>query len=153
MRAAFSPEAWTLDLAVRRDGVIVGVQGVVTTDFVVTRTGSTGSWLGREFQGQGIGTLMRQAMCALLFDHLGATEVTSAAFTDNPASRAVSRKVGYADNGTDRVRRRPGELAISQRLVLTPEAFVRPAAPLSVTGVQPLRAADRPAKIACDSAE
>jgi RimJ/RimL family protein N-acetyltransferase len=38
---------------------------------------------------------MRQAMCALLFDHLEAEEITSAAFTDNPASLAVSRKVGY----------------------------------------------------------
>ena len=76
-------------------GRFVGVQGVSTQDFPVTRTGETGSWLGREFHGQGIGTLMRQAICVLCFDHLGFEEVTSGAFTDNPASLGVSRKVGY----------------------------------------------------------
>jgi RimJ/RimL family protein N-acetyltransferase len=102
-RASFSPSAWTLDLAVRVDGELVGVQGFSATDYLVARTGETGSWLGSKFQGNGIGTAMRQAMCALLFDHLEAEEITSAAFTDNPASLAVSRKVGYTDNGTVRV--------------------------------------------------
>src|SRR4051794_32629907 len=69
-----------------------------------------------EFQGRGIGTAMRQTMCALLFDHLQAEEITSAAFTDNPASLAVSRKVGYTDNGTFRMQRRPGELAWRRKL-------------------------------------
>lgn len=140
-RAAFSPEAWTLDLVVRHEGRIVGIQGVSTRNYTVTRTGETGSWLGRAFQGRGIGTLMRQAMCALLFDHLDAAEISSGAFTDNPASLAVSRKVGYVENGTNRVQRRPGELAFNRRLLLTPEAFVRAAEPVEVTGAAPLRAA------------
>ncbi len=140
-RAEFSPAAWTLDLTVRHQGRIVGVQGVSTLNYAVTRTGETGSWLGRDFQGRGIGTLMRQAICALLFDHLDAAEITSGAFTDNPASLAVSRKVGYVENGTNRVQRRPCELALSRRLLLTPENFVRPADPVEVTGVAPLRAA------------
>jgi RimJ/RimL family protein N-acetyltransferase len=54
---------------------------------------------------------MRQAMCALLFDHLDAQEIASAAFVDNPASLAVSRRVGSVDNGIFREQRRPGELA------------------------------------------
>ena len=40
---------------------------------------------------------MRQMICAFLFDHLDFEEITSGAFTDNPASLAVSRKVGYRD--------------------------------------------------------
>ena len=76
-------------------GGFVGVQGVSTRDFPVTRTGETGSWLGQQFHGRGIGTLMRQAICVLCLDHLGFEEVTSAAFADNPASQGVSRKVGY----------------------------------------------------------
>ena len=68
-------------------------------DFAVTRTGETGSWLGLPFHGRGTGTLMRQAICVLCFDHLGFTEITSGAFLDNPESRAVSRKVGYVENG------------------------------------------------------
>ncbi|GAA0906248.1 hypothetical protein Vau01_113580 [Virgisporangium aurantiacum] len=108
-RASFSPADWILDLIVRLDGQVVGVQGIHVADYLVVRTGETGSWLGRRFQGRGIGTAMRQVMCALLFDHLDAEEITSAAFTDNPASLAVSRKVGYVDNGTVRVQRRPPE--------------------------------------------
>src|SRR5262245_62051485 len=69
-RAEFSPERWALELGVWRDGEFVGQQGVNTKDFLVTRTGETGSWLGMRFHGQGVGTLMRQAICALCFDHL-----------------------------------------------------------------------------------
>jgi RimJ/RimL family protein N-acetyltransferase len=138
-RAEFGPAKWDLVLAARWDGVVVGVQGVHTTDYLVTRTGETGSWLGRAHQGCGIGTLMRQTICALLFDHLDAQEATSGAFEDNPASLAVSRKVGYSDNGVVRLRRREGEMALLRRLRLRPEALVRSDHPLEVEGVLPLR--------------
>jgi RimJ/RimL family protein N-acetyltransferase len=137
-RASFSPAEWRLDLVVRWQGAIVGTQGFMTHHYLVTRTGETGSWLGREFQGRGIGTLMRQAMCAFLFDHLGAEQLTSAAFVDNPASLAVSRKVGYQPNGIRRVERRPGEWQYNQALLLTPETFVRGPA-ISVEGLAPFR--------------
>ena len=139
-RAAQSPQRWSLELVVRRGSVVVGVQSFRAEDYQVTRSGETGSWLGREHQGKGTGTLMRQTMCAFLFDHLDAAEVTSAAFTDNPASFAVSRRVGYTDNGTTRHQRREGELAIARRLVLRPENFVRSAYPLEVDGLPELRA-------------
>lgn len=140
-RASFSPSNWTLDLVVRFNGEIVGVQGFHAQDYLVVRTGETGSWLGLAHQGRGIGTLMRQAICVLLFDHLDAVEITSAAFLDNPASLAVSRKVGYVDNGTFREQRRPGELARSRKLLLKPDRFVRPEHPVRVDGAAPLRAA------------
>jgi hypothetical protein len=119
------------------------VQGFSATDYLVVRTGETGSWLGSRFQGKGIGTAMRQAMCALLFDHLEAEKITSAAFTDNPASLAVSRKVGYTDNGTVRVQRRPGELAWSATSC-SRERFIRAEPLLRVEGLAPLRAAIGP---------
>ncbi len=72
---------------------------MMANHFPTLRVFETGSWLGRRFQGHGIGTRMRQAMCTLAFDHLGFEEVTSAAFLDNPASLGVSRKVGYVPNG------------------------------------------------------
>jgi len=140
-RASFSPDRWMLDLAVRVDGELVGVQGVSAKDYLVVRSAETGSWLGRRYQRQGIGTVMRRVICVLMFDHLGAEEVTSGAFTDNPASLGVSRKVGYADNGTQRLQRRPGELAFNRRLVLTPDRFVRPGEPVEVEGVAELRRA------------
>jgi RimJ/RimL family protein N-acetyltransferase len=125
IRAECTPEQFMLDFSVRVDGELVGTQGFSTKDFAITRTGETGSWLGQRFQGRGIGTRMRQAVCAFAFDGLGAEEVTSGAFLDNPASLAVSRKVGYRENGVVRLKRRAGELALNQKLVLTPDTFVR----------------------------
>jgi RimJ/RimL family protein N-acetyltransferase len=138
-RADFGPDAWMLNLGVWRQGALVGVQGLDTSKYLVTRTGETGSWLGLEHQGRGIGTAMRQAMCAFVFDHLDAAEITSGAFTDNPASLAVSRKVGYRENGRTRRERRPGELATTVELVLTPGDFVRGEHPLEVSGVAAFR--------------
>jgi RimJ/RimL family protein N-acetyltransferase len=76
------------------DGRLVGSQGFSTRDFLVTRIGETGSWLGREFHDRGIGTAMRKVICAFIFDYLGATFITSSAYADNPASLRVSRKCG-----------------------------------------------------------
>lgn len=138
-RADFSPAAWGLHLAVFHDGVLVGTQGLETVDYLVTRTGETGSWLGREHQGRGIGTAMRQVVCALAFDHLGAVQVTSGAFLDNPASLGVSAKLGYRPDGVRRLRRREGELALNQRLALAPDDFVRGEHELQVEGVEAFR--------------
>ncbi len=62
-------------------------------------------------QGQGMGTEMRAAVLALAFDGLGAEFALSGAFVDNAASLAVSRKLGYADDGIERqvVRGRPND--------------------------------------------
>ncbi len=137
VRSGWSRERWSLEFAVEHEGQIVGTQGFSTRDYLVTRTGETGSWLGREFQGRGIGTAMRQAICALVFDHLDGARITSGAFLDNPASLAVSRKVGYQPNGRQVLARR-GEPAEHQSLLLTPDTFVR-GEPITVTGLGPFR--------------
>lgn len=138
VRTEFSPDRWRLELAVRWRGELVGTQAFGTHDYLVTRTGETGSWLGKEHQGHGIGTRMRQAMCAFVFDSLDALEITSAAFVDNPASDAVSRRVGYRLNGMKRVQRRPGEVALQHQYVLVPEDLVR-GPDLVVEGLGPVR--------------
>jgi len=138
-RAEFTQTSWDLELVVLWQDQIVGCQGFTTRNYLITRTGETGSWLGREFQRQGIGTAMRQTVCAFLFDYLSAEEVTSAAFLDNPPSLAVSRKVGYRPNGQSRERRRDGELAISQKLSLRPGDLVRFPHPLVVEGAAEVR--------------
>jgi RimJ/RimL family protein N-acetyltransferase len=137
-RAAFSPAAWSAELAVFRDGELVGVQGMETCDYLVTRCAETGSWLGREFQGRGIGTAMRQVICAFAFDHLDAQYLVSGSFTDNPASHAVSKKVGYTDNGWRRVARL-GEPAILRGYTLTPGSLVRYKHALTVAGLPEFR--------------
>lgn len=135
--ATWSREAWSLELCALWDGEVVGVQGVATRDFLTFRYGETGSWLGRPFQGRGIGTAMRQALCALLFDHLDFEFITSAAFASNPSSLRVSEKLGFRDNGISWNAPR-GERAVTRRLLLLPEDFVR-GEPITVEGVEPLR--------------
>jgi RimJ/RimL family protein N-acetyltransferase len=137
-RAEFSPAKWHAPLAVFWDDEIVGLQAIFAADYLVTRTAETGSWLGRRFQGRGIGTAMRQVTCAFAFDHLDARYMTSAAFADNAASLAVSRKVGYTENGTDRLARQ-GKLITDQRFVLEAGGLVRYKHPLTVTGLAAFR--------------
>ncbi len=137
-RASFSPARWNTDFAVFYDGELVGSQGFMTQDYLVRRGGETGSWLNRRFQGRGIGTAMRQVICAFIFDQLGAEYITSGAFTDNPASLAVSRKVGYTDNGTERCSRL-GKPATLRRIILEPANLVRYSCDLTVEGLPEFR--------------
>lgn len=98
-RAAWSVDHWQLNLMVEMDGRPIGAQTVVGHAFPIHRTIETGSWLGRESQGQGFGKEMRSAVLAFAFDGLGARFAESAAFLDNAASNAVSRALGYEENG------------------------------------------------------
>src|ERR1051325_6795009 len=61
-RVHLKPEKWDLPMAVVVAGTVVGVQAMHTEQFAVRRTFATGSWLGREHQGQGIGKEMRQGL-------------------------------------------------------------------------------------------
>ena len=105
-RAEWVPGAWTLTGGVFEGGRIVGVQDLSARDFATTRVVKTGSWLGMAYQGRGIGTEMRAAVLHLAFAGLGALEAHSAAWHDNPASLAVSRKLGYRENGCELTARR-----------------------------------------------
>ncbi|MFG1942081.1 GNAT family N-acetyltransferase [Nonomuraea sp. NPDC048826] len=94
-----SPAKWSLDFVVVFEGRIVGTQALAAQDFTILREVSSGSWLGRRFQGAGIGTEMRGAVLHLAFAGLGAEYATTEAFEDNQASIAVTRKFGYHDDG------------------------------------------------------
>jgi RimJ/RimL family protein N-acetyltransferase len=135
--AAWTPADWRLEFAVVRDGTVVGTQGVSGTDFAIRREVATGSWLGRSFQGQGIGTQMRAAVLALAFEGLDARYACSDAFEDNAASLGVSRKLGYTDDGVQlfSIRGRP---AVSRRLRLDRAAWQAAwSVPVEVTGLEP----------------
>lgn len=121
-RGGLTPTRWTVSFIVRADGRVVGTQDVSATDFGALRTVRTGSWLGLAHQGRGIGTEMRRAVLAWAFDELGAEVAQSAAFGDNPASIAVSRRIGYVDDGVDVVLRR-GRPAELHRFRLTAAAW------------------------------
>jgi RimJ/RimL family protein N-acetyltransferase len=113
----------------------VGFQDLRGDDFAIFRTVGTGSWLGREFQGRGIGRLMRQAILALAFDHLGAEVAETEAFLDNPASNRVSLAVGYEPNGFGRLAPR-GVARETQKFRLTVAGWrARPRPDVTVEGL------------------
>jgi len=101
MRANWKPTNWHLTMMVKEGDVVVGAQGMLATDFAVKRQVGTGSWVGQGYQGRGIGKEMRAAILHLAFAGLGAKRATSGAFEDNAASLAVSRALGYVENGDD----------------------------------------------------
>jgi RimJ/RimL family protein N-acetyltransferase len=121
-QGTWTPQRWALPLGVFLDGTIVGLQDVAATDFALLREVRTGSWIGLEHHGQGIGTEMRAAVLHLAFAGLGAEQARSGALSDNPASFAVSRKLGYEPDGIARqvVRDRP---VVERRLRLTRERW------------------------------
>jgi RimJ/RimL family protein N-acetyltransferase len=102
-RREWSVEAWHLELGVWLEGDLAGVQAVTADDFPATRTVMTGSWLGRRFQRQGIGTEMRTAVLELAFRGLRANVARSGAIEGNAASLRVSQKLGYRVVGSGTV--------------------------------------------------
>ncbi len=106
-RAAFSPENWFLNLMVELDGRPIGAQSVNAEGFPTFRTVHTGSWLGREYQGRGLGKEMRAAVLGFAFDGLGAQVAETGAFVDNAA---IERGVAGPRLRGERVRqpRAPG---------------------------------------------
>jgi RimJ/RimL family protein N-acetyltransferase len=121
-RAEMTPASWNLNLGVVVDGEVVGSTGLITHDFLVTRRFETGSWLGLEFQGRGIGKEMRVATLHLGFLGFAGSLATTTAFHDNGPSLGVTRSLGYAENGHDwKVRR--GEPARSLQFEMSREQF------------------------------
>jgi GNAT superfamily N-acetyltransferase len=85
-RASLTASQWVVNFLVRLDGRVIGNQGIGSRDFAITREVYTGSWIGKAFQGKGIGTEMCAAVLQFAFDHLGALTARSAAWLDNAAS-------------------------------------------------------------------
>jgi len=103
--AGFTADSWALPFAVLIDGRAVGLQEATATAFPIARSVTTGSWLGLRHHGRGYGTEMRAAILHFVFTELGAVETISNAWADNAASIAVSRRMGYRDNGVGRLAR------------------------------------------------
>jgi RimJ/RimL family protein N-acetyltransferase len=126
-RADTRPAAFRIPLAVIVDGEVIGASELVAVDFPILRRFETGSWLGREHQGRGIGKRMRCATLALGFDGLGGELATTTAWHDNGPSLGVTRSLGYTPQG----RRRESREGTATELLafdMEPETFaaIRP---------------------------
>ncbi len=111
-RAEVRPEHWNLQFAVIVDGAAIGACNVGADHFTKLRQVTTGSWIGLEFQGKGLGKEFRLAALTLAFEGLDALYALSAAWHDNAPSHGVSRSLGYDEEGHRRALRRgePDEL-------------------------------------------
>ena len=105
-RAETRPAAWRLLHAVIVDGRAIGVADLFATNFPVLGDFETGSWLGRDFHGQGLGKELRMAALTIGFDGLGAEFARTAAWHDNAPSLGVTRSLGYEQIGRGRELRR-----------------------------------------------
>ncbi|MEU5989889.1 GNAT family protein [Spirillospora sp. NPDC047418] len=133
----WTPDDWQLNLTVLHAGEVVGQQDLRAHDLAVLRQVGTGSWLGLRHHGKGIGSEMRAAVLHLAFTGLGADEAVSRAFADSRASLAVSRKLGYQDNGTAR-RVVRGAMTIEHRMRLTRAQWEKHATtPVTIKGLAP----------------
>lgn len=136
-QADWKPERWAYNPFVFVDGEPVGSQGLDGVDFAVTRAVHTGSWLLMDRQGQGIGKEMRAAILHLAFDGLGAEVAYSGAWDDNPPSQAVSRALGYEDNG-DLMMAREGKQARQLMFKMTRERWLeRRRSDIVIEGLEP----------------
>jgi RimJ/RimL family protein N-acetyltransferase len=132
----WTPASWTLNLLVFADGHPVGTQSVGAEGFAVARTVHTGSWLGSESQGRGLGTEMRAAVLELAFTGLGARAARSGWLESGAAQSArVSARLGYHETGSH-VERPRGEPVLHHDLLLEQEAWACPFA-LEIGGVEP----------------
>ena len=138
-RAALTPDSWFLNFMIELDGRPIGAQSIDAENFAVLRTVHTGSWLGREYQGRGIGKEMRAAVLVFAFDGLEAQVAETSAFLDNGPSNGVSRALGYEENGLGSLAPE-GVARVTQKFRMTAEAWrSRPRPALTIEGLDGVR--------------
>ncbi len=137
-RGAWTPDAWTLGLAVIAEGRPIGLQDLTAREFAARRSVLTGSWLGLEYQGRGYGTEMRAAVLWLAFEELGARVAESGYVDGNEASARVSEKLGYAPNG-ERIVAPKGHPVTEHLVRTTPETWRRDLVPVTIDGLDACR--------------
>jgi RimJ/RimL family protein N-acetyltransferase len=132
--AEWRPDRWSFNPLIFLAGRPIGSQGIRAEEFAERRVVDTGSWLGRRFQRQGIGTEMRAAVLELAFSELGAEAATSGSVFGNESSKRVSEKLGYSIVGTSTIAPR-GEPVSKHDLRLAREDW-RPPISVEIEGVE-----------------
>jgi 8-oxo-dGTP diphosphatase len=77
--------------------ILVGVVGLRAD--TATRTGRLGYWVGRRFWGHGVATEAADRLVRWGLANLDLDRITAEVATDNPASAAVLRRVGFRQTG------------------------------------------------------
>ncbi|MBX9749543.1 MAG: 8-oxo-dGTP diphosphatase MutT [Roseococcus sp.] len=84
-------------LAITQAGALVGCIGLTLKRSALPEIGY---WIGRKFWGQGLAREAGEGLLSWAGTHLGITEVEASALTDNLASQAVLRHLGFVEEGT-----------------------------------------------------
>ncbi|MEM9139477.1 MAG: GNAT family protein [Pseudomonadota bacterium] len=84
---------WEYAVTLPGDDRLMGIVGV---------TGHLGYWLGRAHWGRGYMTEAAGALVDAYFATAKSDRIISGAFSDNPASAGVLRKLGFAETGRSR---------------------------------------------------
>ncbi len=110
--------------AVCEEGEIIACAGVMALG---EKTSEIGYWVGAGYRGRGVATQAARAVTQFAVDKLGAGEVLSGHFKDNPTSGRVLQKVGFRPTGETEwiMSAGRGEKAESLRLSLDLSAFER----------------------------
>ncbi len=135
-RGSWNPAKWSLGLAVLENGRAIGIQQLLADNFGARRVIKSGSWLGRAYQGRGLGTEARAAILALAFDGLGAVAAESGYLEGNARSLRVSEKLGYQTICDERIVVE-GKPVTETRVRCTPESWRRDLVPVTIEGLEP----------------
>lgn len=111
LRANNSPDNWHIPLIAYRGEDFVGTIDLRGENFAQQNVIETGSYVLKHYQGQGLGTLIRQIAATYCFDWLGATKLQSKWHPLNLQSKAVSTKLGYVVTGQGEEDGHPVEVA------------------------------------------
>ena len=89
--------------------MLVGVVGLRVD--ASTRIGRLGYWVGRRFWGHGVATEAAGRLARWALANLDLERLEAGVITDNPASAAVLRRIGFrhTGEGTDKFVARGGE--------------------------------------------
>lgn len=120
---AWKPQEWTLYLAIVHEGQVVGSQSIGARNFAASREVVLTSWLGRSFQGKGIGKHARTAMLHLAFEGLGADYAFVVVRQDNLPSQGVCKRMGFVADGTQ-INGVRGQQVISDRFRLDRQTWL-----------------------------
>lgn len=128
-----TPGDWGIPFTVFHDGEPVGHQRLRARNFAVARTVGSGSWIGLRHHGRGFGTHARAAILHLAFAGLDAEYADSGYHSDNLASAAISRKLGYRENGEE-IGVVKGKRIVTVNLRLSKGDY-RPVVPVEIDGL------------------
>lgn len=133
--AKANADNFTVPFLVRYQDVLVGSQDLRAESFSSNRLVHSGSWLAVDYQGRGLGSIMRRALLIFAFEKLGATAAFSQANPSNLASIHTSLACGYKQIQPSDFPNPPAAMLANPHeslFLVTPKTFIRKTVQITV---------------------